>query len=106
MDAGRLKQLAARGHFGYAAMLEPDEFVSQVAPALGPPEGQLVAQNATNEFGFSDKMKINLQPESAPASQTSGSPGVRTKAQADLNERLMQQGVPPAEILRREREGK
>ncbi len=96
-DADQLHYLARMGHFGHDALLAPDTFVQTTAPTLG-------IQVAKNDQGyFSDKLKVDITPEPAslPESTTS-SPNIRTRAQADLNERLMQQGVPLAEIAARE----
>lgn len=102
-DASKLRYLASRGHFGHAALLDPDTFVASASSDLGP----LVAQNSTNEFGFSDKLKINLdQEQMAPSAANQGAPSIRTKEQADLNERLLRQGFTPQEIMAREQANK
>ncbi len=71
---------------------------------------RLIQHQRENEFGFTDKMTVDIPKEPMPEQQAAqvgtGSTSIRSRQQADLNERLMQQGVPPAEILRREQQGK
>lgn len=105
----KLYQAAQKGFLGHSALLDPQAAVEQYAPQAAslPDIGSLVAQNAaTNEFGFADRMKadISLTDAEKAAGMGRGAPSqptsapVRSKAQADLNERLLQQGYSAAAI--------
>ena len=68
-DPARLKYLAERGHFGHAALLDPEAFVQSAQPAIAAP---LVAQNSVNELGIPDKMTLGTVREAAPKASTVG----------------------------------
>ncbi len=59
------------------------------------------AKNDVNEVGMPDRLKIPVTPEppASPMTNTQSATHVRTKAEADLNERLMHQGMAPEDIL-------
>ncbi len=65
-------------------------------------KSQFGAGPNTNEFGFTDKMRIDIPQEGAAPASGAGSPSIRSREQAAENERLSQQGIPYAEIMRRE----
>ncbi len=111
-NAKDLRIAAQRGFLGHSALLDPDAYVASIAPQISE-LGPMVAQNtATNELGFSDQMKVNandLKPVdpafgmgkgSSPAAKNTN---VRSREQADLNERLLQQGFTPEQVLAQEK---
>lgn len=102
MDVAKLRYLAERGHLGHAALLDPDTFVAQAAPLLGPPVGQLTAQNKTNELGLGDSLTIGISREAAPKAPSAG---IDNKAAEQLRhqalaDRLKAAGAPEADVLR------
>ncbi len=99
-DPNQLRYLAAKGHFGHAALLDPDTFVNASVPT----PGTQVAQSDTNEFGFPDKLKVTLPRNGPDLEGMSSSPTtIRTQSEADLNLRLLQSGVPMEEVMAREK---
>lgn len=99
-----LEYYAKRGLLGLdahdAAHSGDVETLQKMFPQFGPPGGQLVAQNtpSVNEFGFEDKLKVNVPRANipsmnlggeAPTEGTTRSKRIRSQEEADLNYRLM-----------------
>lgn len=90
-DANKLRYLAARGHFGHSALLDPDVFVNQTAPSLG----IQVAQNS-------------MQGPPVKGMESQGNPDIgaispeldknRNAANDALAERLKAAGASPEDI--------
>lgn len=93
---------ARKGFLGHSALLDPDTYVAQIAPMttdLGP----MVATNAAVEpfDRLAGKDIQYLKGVVPPPKAAPGAP-LRSQEQADLNEALSKQGIPYAEIMRRE----
>lgn len=86
-------EAAKRGFAGLGALLDPDTYAG-IRKAVG--GESFIGTQPEKNFQYLQGTKPNT-----PAA-TSTNASVRSSEQAALNERLLQQGVPPAEILRRE----
>ena len=103
-----MRRAAEKGFLGFDALINPDS----VAPAIQPQgalPGAMVAQNdATNELGFADRLKVSIPHEQAL--QQAGIPSsgiqVRSAEQAARNEQLLQQGYSADQIKSMELQSK
>lgn len=96
MDPEKLRYLAAKGHLGHAALLDPDAYVQQAMPQVGIPGSEQIAQNSTNEFGLSDRLKISIPKEQVP--DTGTTKNIRSPEQAAKNEERLRNGMSTDQV--------